>query len=97
MKTSFAVFRSDCCLAQNPMSFVGTSNKSMAFFREEADHPDLLQLKRLCESIWGKRNDGITPAEFMIVPIRTIFREPDHWNKEGWWEGFARNNGYPKE
>lgn len=90
--TMYAVYRSDCSLAANPQSFVDNIYTGMAFMRAEADHPDLLQLKRLCEFGWGRE------FQFVIVPISTLRNEePPHWNKDGWRERFARNNGYPLE
>lgn len=72
MHRAFAVYRSDGCLAINPMCFGHIV--SNVFYRKSADDNDLLKLKKICEQVFPR-------CEFAIVPVHVSSSlEPEHWN-----------------
>jgi hypothetical protein len=78
MFSFFAVYRSDCTLASNPMCF--THHAPAAFYRRYPDDKDLLKLKEICEQVWPM-------CDFAIVPVNIWSKmEPNHWDDgRGWW------------
>lgn len=87
--TWYAVYRSDCTLAENPISFVHYGFQ--AFLRKDSQDKDLVRLLEICSLLHKE-------CQFVIVPVTRFsdsVKEPQHWDEDGWWNHHVVNNNYP--